>query len=61
MKSGSADSLNVSVQWGCRANARQIRCTALRLSPMALAIDRVLQCVASFRVVSSVRISTRST
>ena len=61
MKSGSADSLKVSTRWGCSAKARQMRCTALRLSPLACAIDRVLQCVASAGVVSRVRVSTRST
>src|SRR5262249_7375941 len=61
MKSGSADSLKVSVRWGCSAKAPQIRCTALRLRPLACAIDRVLQCVASAGVVSRVRVSTRST
>jgi hypothetical protein len=61
MKSGSAGSLNVSVRCGCSARARQMRCTELRSSPLAVAIDRVLQCVASAGVVSSVRVSTRST
>src|SRR5262245_30158299 len=58
---GSADSLNVSVRWGCSAKARQMRCTALRLSPLAVAIDRVLQWVASAGVVSRVRVITAST
>src|SRR5262249_41736855 len=38
-----------------------MRWTALRLSPLACAIERVLQCVASAGLVSSVRVSTRST
>jgi hypothetical protein len=61
MKSGSADSLKVSVRWGCRAKARQMRCTALRLRPLAVAIARVLQWVASAGVVSSVKVNTAST
>jgi hypothetical protein len=61
MKSGSFESLNVSVRCGCRAKARQMRWTVLRLSPHAVAIDRVLQWLASEGVVSSVWVSTRST
>ena len=48
-KSGSFESLNVSVRCGCRANARQMRCTVLRLRPHAFASERVLQWVASGR------------
>jgi len=61
MKSGSFESLNVSTRWGCRVKARQIRLTAVWLSPQRFAIARVLQCVASGGVVSSVSRTTRST
>ena len=40
------DNLKVSVRWGCRAKARQIRETAVWLKPDVLAMPRVLQCVA---------------
>src|SRR5215471_18228469 len=58
---GSFDNLNVWLRWGAKAKARQIRFTLLRLSPLALAIDRVLQCVASRGIVSNVIVNTRST
>src|SRR6266571_530527 len=61
MNSGSFDSLKDSVRCGCKAKARQMRLTVLRLSPQACAIERVLQCVASAGFVSSVRVSTAST
>src|SRR5438445_1045531 len=61
IKSGSFDSLNVSVRCGCRAKARQIRLTAVWLRPLVRAIDRVLQCVASRGVDSNVIVTTRST
>ena len=61
MKRGSADSLKVSVRWGCSAKARQMRLTVLWLRPERRAMDRVLQCVASFGVVSRVSVTTLST
>ena len=47
MNSGSGDSLKVSVRWGLSPNARQIRLTADWVMPVAAAIDRVDQWVAS--------------
>src|SRR4029453_10344658 len=44
MNSGSVDSFQVSTRCGLRPNARQIRDTAVWLSPTALAIERVDQC-----------------
>src|SRR6266508_924057 len=61
MNSGSLDSLNVLTRCGRRLNARQIRLTAVWLSPHRRASVRVLQCVASRGVVSSVTRITRST
>ena len=60
MNSGSFESLNVSVRCGCKAKARQMRLIVLRLNPHALAIERVLQCVASAGRLSKVRVSTAS-
>ncbi len=60
-KSGSLDSLKVPVRCGCRPKARQIRVIAVCESPLALAIERVLQCVAPRGVCSSVIVITRST
>src|SRR6266508_2966785 len=56
-----AFSLNVLTRCGRRLNARQIRLTAVWLSPHRRASVRVLQCVASRGVVSSVTRITRST
>ena len=61
MNNGSVDSLNVSVRCGCNPNARQIRQTALWLRPAAVAIVRLLQCVASGGRVSKVLLTTSST
>src|SRR2546426_526654 len=61
MNSGSLDSLNVLTRCGRKLNARQIRLTAVWLSPHRRASVRVLQCVASRGVVSSVTRITRST
>ena len=47
MNSGSVESLKVSARWGCRPKARQMRTTAVCDRPLALAIVRLLQCVAS--------------
>ena len=58
--SGSFGNVKVSLRCGWRPKARQIRLTAMRLRPNALAISRVLQCVAPRGVVSSVRTITRS-
>ena len=52
---GPADQGRVS------AKARQMRLTVLWLRPERWAMDRVLQCVASLGVVSSVSVITRST
>jgi|ERR1700712_3198403 hypothetical protein len=57
-KSGSVESLNVSVRWGCRQKARQIRCTVAADTPEARAIERVLQCVASCGRLSNVVVTT---
>ena len=46
VNAGSVDNLKVSMRWGCRPCASQIRCTVERLTPAALAIERQLQCVA---------------
>jgi hypothetical protein len=61
MNCGSGESLNASVCCGFSPNARQIRLTADWLIPVAAAIDRVDQCVASFGCSSSVFTITRST
>jgi hypothetical protein len=51
--SGSVESLKVSTRCGFRAKARQMRQTAVWLNPVALASERVLQCVASGGMASS--------
>ena len=61
INSGSGDSLNVSVRCGCRPKACQMRLIVMRLKPVAFAIPRRLQWVSPRGVVSSVRITTRST
>jgi len=61
MSKGSGDSLKVSVRCGCKPNARQMRLMVIRLSPVALAKPRVLQCVSPRGVLSKVRITTCST
>src|ERR1700731_362206 len=53
--SGSVESLNVSVRWGCRPNAFQMRCIVEGASPTVLAIARKLQCVASAALASRAR------
>ena len=58
---GSLDSLNVSWRCGCNPKARQMRETAVCESPVALAIVRVLQCVAPRGTLSSVLAITAST
>src|SRR5882762_3789127 len=55
---GSADSLKVSLRWGWRENARQMRCTVEIDKPEALAIERVLQWVAAAGIVSNVVVTT---
>ena len=59
--SGSVESLKVSTRCGFKAKARQMRQTAVWLSPVALASERVLQCVASAGVASRVVVTARST
>ena len=59
MTGGCSDSLKVLVLCGSRA--RRMRLMALWRSPERLAIERVLQRVASMRVVYSVSLITRST
>jgi hypothetical protein len=61
MNCGSGDSLNASVWCGFSPNAHQILLTADWLIPVAAAIDRVDQCVASAGCSSSVFTITRST
>ena len=61
IKSGSDDSLKVSVRWGCSPKARHMRLMVLWLRPERLAIERVLQWVASVGVVSRVIATTLST
>ena len=48
-------------RFGQGQNARQMRLTAVRVRPVALAIPRVLQWVASVGFGSSVRVTTSST
>ena len=61
MNCGSRLSFHESCRWGCSPNARQIRDTADCDIPNSAASDRVDQCVASFGVVSNVRVITAST
>jgi hypothetical protein len=61
MNCGSVDSFQVSARCGLRPNARQMRLTAVWLIPVARAIDRVDQWVASPGVSSKVLTITRST
>lgn len=61
MNSGSLESLKVSARWGWSAKARQMRLTLLWLNLQALAMDRVLQWVASRGVDSRVCVRTRPT
>jgi hypothetical protein len=55
------ESLKLSWRCGWSPNARQIRDTAVCVSPTSRAIDRVDQCVASRGVLSSVLVITAST
>jgi hypothetical protein len=55
IRSGSVDSLKLSLRCGRKPNARQIRATLLRLRPTRFARDRVLQCVASLGLLSRSR------
>ena len=57
---GSVESLKVSVRCGANEKALQMRCTVEMDKPDALAIERVLQCVASDGIVSSVLVTTSS-
>src|SRR5271157_4004120 len=50
MNSGSSDNLKVSAAHGFSPNARQTRATVGWLMPVALAMSRVDQCVATFRL-----------
>jgi hypothetical protein len=61
MNWGSGESLKVSTRCGFNPNARQILLTADWLIPVAVAIDRVDQCVASTGVSSRVFTITSST
>src|ERR1041385_3606320 len=61
MKSGSVESLKLSLRWGAKAKARHTRWTLVLLKPQAAASERVLQCVAFLGVDSKVIVSTRST
>ena len=59
--SGSVESLNVSLRCGCRPKAAQIRRMVVCDRPVAAAIERIDQWVASFGVVFSVRSITSAT
>ena len=61
MNWGSLLSFHESCRCGANPNARQIRDTADCDIPSSAASDRVDQCVASFGVVSRVRVITAST
>src|SRR5438445_7690138 len=61
IRSGSVDSLKLSLRCGRKPKARQIRATLLRLRPTRFASDRVLQCVASRGLLSSVSVTAFST
>ncbi len=50
---GSVEGLKVSTRCGFRAKAHQMRQTAVWLRPVALARERVLQCVGPEHVASS--------
>src|ERR1700689_4549449 len=52
---GSVDSLNVPLRCGCSPKLRQMRTTALWLSPTSFARDRVLHWVAAADILSRVR------
>ena len=54
-------SSKTSVRCGCSPNARQMRLTADCVSPIFLAMLRVLQCVAPSGLLSSVATTTAST
>ena len=58
---GRSESLKVSERCGWRPKDRQMRETVIGLSPDRFAICRVLQCVAPFGLLSSVRVTTCST
>jgi hypothetical protein len=55
---GSVESLKVSVRCRASEKAVQMRCTDETDRPDAFAIERVLQCVASIGIVSSVLVTT---
>jgi hypothetical protein len=61
MNGGSVDSFQASSRWGLSPKARQIRTMAVWLMPVARAISRVDQWVASVGVSSSVLVITAST
>jgi hypothetical protein len=58
---GSVDSLNFSLRCGCSPKLRQMRTTALWLSPTSFARDRVLHWVAAAGILSRVRVTASST
>ena len=58
---GSIEGSNVEVRCGCKPKALQMRTTAVWDSPEAAAMLRVLQCVASGGLASSIICTTRST
>jgi hypothetical protein len=55
------DNLKLSARCGCSPKARQIKLIDIWLIPIALAIERVDQCVASFGFCSKVFKITDST
>jgi hypothetical protein len=58
---GSLDSLNVSERCGCSPKAAHIRRIVVCEKPVAVAIERIDQCVASSGVERSVRSITAAT
>ena len=61
MKSGSRERLKVRMRCGCSRCAAQIRCTVRNESPLALAIARPVQWVASPGGSAQVSATTRRT
>lgn len=61
IKKGSVEILKVSTLCGLSPKARHMRKIAFCVRPLLAAIERVDQCVASFGILSSVSLTTRST
>jgi hypothetical protein len=60
-KSGSVESLNVSIRCGCKPKARQMRSTLETDKPLVFAMPRELQCVAFLGTLAKVVTITAST